>query len=163
MRPKGSKAELEARRRRAVAMVSSGRSVSEVARRVGVCSRSVSRWMQMHEAGGESGLDSKPQKGPSPKLSPDDLDVLGRELLKGPSAHGFGTELWTLARVAAVIERRFGIAYHPCHVWKILRRMRWSAQKPERRAREQDEAAVREWREKEWPRIKRGLAAEAVA
>ena len=123
MRPKGSKAELEARRRRAVAMVRSGRGVSEVAHRVGVCSRSVSRWMRMREEDGESGLDSKPQKGPSPKLSPDDLDALGRELLKGPRAHGFATELWTLARVAAVIERRFGIAYHPCHVWKVLRRM----------------------------------------
>jgi len=130
----------------------------------------------MHEAGGKSGLDSKPQKGSSPKLSLDDLDALGRELLKGPRAHGFPTELWTLARVAAVIERRFGIAYHPCHVWKILRRMPgaltpdvgptlrvggWSAQKPESRAREQDEDAVRKWREKD--RIRRGLVAEAVA
>jgi transposase len=117
----------------------------------------------MHERGGDAELDSKPQKGRSPKLSPDDLGALGAELLKGPRAHGFKTELWTLARVADVIERRFGIAYHPCHVRKILGRMGWSAQKPERRAREQDEDAVREWRRKEWPRIKRGLAAEAVA
>ena len=117
----------------------------------------------MYEAGGGSGLDSKPQKGPSPKLSPGDLAAFETELLKGPRAHGFRTELWTLARVAAVIEHRFGIAYHPCHVWKILRRMRWSAQKPERRAREQDEDAVRRWREEEWPRIKRGLGAEAAA
>jgi len=163
MRPKGSKAELEARRRRAVAMVRSGRRVSEVARRVGVCSRSVSRWIRMREKGGKSGLDSKPQRGPKPGLSLDDLAALGRELLKGPRAHGFPTELWTLARVAEVIERTFDISYHPCHVWKILGRMGWSAQKPERRAREQDETAVRRWREKEWPRIKRGLDGEAVA
>jgi transposase len=163
MRPKGSKAELEARRRRAVGMVRSGRGVSKVAHLVGVCSRSVSRWMRAYEAGGEAGLDAKPQKGPKPGLSRDDLAVLEGELLKGPRAHGFPTELWTLARVAEVIDRRFGVAYHPCHVWKVLRRMGWSAQKPERRAREQDEDAVNRWREEEWPRIKRGLAAEAVA
>ena len=62
-----------------------------------------------------------------------------------------------------MIKTNFGIAYRPCHLWKLLGRMGWSAQKPERRAREQDEAAVREWREKEWPRIKRGRAAAAVA
>lgn len=163
MRPRGSKAELEARRRRAVAMVRSGRGVSEVARRVGVCSRSVSRWVSMYAVRGDAGLASKPQMGPKPKLSRDDLAALERELLKGPRAHGFRTELWTLARVAELIEHRFGIKYHPCHVWKVLRRMGWSAQKPERRAREQDEDAVRKWREEEWPRIKRGLGAEAVA
>ena len=119
--------------------------------------------MRMYEAGGEAGLDSKPQKGPEPGLSRDDLAALEGELLKGPRAHDFPTELWTLARVAEVIKRRFGIKYHPCHVWKVLRRMGWSAQEPERRAREQDEEAVRKWREEEWPRIKRGLAAEAAA
>ena len=82
--------------------------------------RSVSRWMRMYERGGEGGLDSKPQRGPTPGLSSDDLAALEGELLKGPREHGFKTELWTLARVAKVIESEFGIGYHPCHVWKIL-------------------------------------------
>ncbi|MHC4253031.1 MAG: winged helix-turn-helix domain-containing protein [Planctomycetota bacterium] len=163
MRPRGSKAELEARRRRAVKMVRSGRGVSEVARLVGVCSRSVSRWMDMYDSDGEAGLAAKPRKGPEPRLSRDDLAALEGELLKGPRAHGLKTELWTLARVADVIDRRFGVRYHPCHVWKVLRRMRWSAQKPERRAREQDEAAVRGWREEQWPRIKGGPGEGAAA
>ncbi len=117
----------------------------------------------MHATGGKAGLSAKPQKGPRPKLSPDDLTALEGELLKGPRAHGFPTELWTLARVAEVIERCFRVRYHPCHVWKVLRRMGWSAQKPERRAREQNEEAVRKWREEEWPRIKKGLDGEAAA
>ncbi len=117
----------------------------------------------MYAVRGDAGLASKPQMGPKPKLSRDDLTALERELLKGPRAHGFPTELWTLARVAELIERRFGVAYHPCHVWKVLRRMGWSAQKPERRAREQDEAAFRRWREAEGPRMQGGLGAEAAA
>jgi transposase len=76
-------------------------------------------------------------------------------LLRGAQAQGFGTELWTLARVAAVIERSFGVRYHPAHVWKILQRCGWSPQKPERRGRERDEEAIARWRQRRWPHIKK--------
>jgi len=76
-------------------------------------------------------------------------------LLLGPRAAGFTTDLWTLARVAQVIENRFGVKYHPGHVWRILREMGWSPQKPERRARERDEQAIERWREEEWLRIEK--------
>lgn len=163
MRPKGTKAELEARRRRAVEMVLAGKGVREVGRLIGVDGKSVTRWRQMYEAGGDAGLKPKPQRGRTPGLSEADLGDLGRLLQAGPSAHGFATELWTLSRVGQVIRRRFKIRYHPCHVWKVLRRMNWSAQKPERRAREQDEVAVRRWRRRDWPRIKKGLVSGARA
>ena len=163
MRPKGTKAELEARRRRAVKMLMSGKSMAEVGRLVGVDSKSVTRWRRMYESEGDAGLDSKPGCGRKPRLSDADLEELGDLLLAGPEAHGFPTELWTLARVAKVIKRRFKVKYHPCHVWKILNRMGWSAQKPERRAREQDEDAVERWRREDWPRVKKGLAATGKA
>jgi transposase len=76
-------------------------------------------------------------------------------LLQGPRQHGYSTELWTLARVAEVIRRTFGVEYHPSHVWKLLRNLGWSSQKPERRAREQDPAAIAAWRQEQWPRIKK--------
>jgi transposase len=76
-------------------------------------------------------------------------------LLKGATAHGFSTDLWTLPRVAEVIARTFGVRYHPAHVWKILRGEGWSCQKPERRARERDEAAIQRWRTDRWPHIKK--------
>jgi transposase len=46
-----------------------------------------------------------------------------KALRQGAQAHGFGTDLWTLPRVAAVIERTTGVHYHPGHVWKILEAM----------------------------------------
>ena len=76
-------------------------------------------------------------------------------LLKGATAHGFSTDLWTLPRVAEIIARTFGVRYHPAHVWKILRGEGWSCQKPERRARERDEAAIQRWRTERWPHIKK--------
>ncbi len=64
-------------------------------------------------------------------------------LLEGAKAHGWRTELWTARRAAELIERHFHVRFHPEHVRKILkRRLRWSSQKPRRRARERDEAAI---------------------
>ena len=163
MRPRGSKAELEARRGRAVAMLEEGKGVREVARLVGASPSSVGRWREAYDERGEEGLNAKPHPGAKPKLSDRQRDRLAQELLKGPGAHGYSTELWTLRRVAEVIERRFGVRYNHCHVWRVLGKMGWSCQRPERPAREQDERAVREWREKAWPRIERGRAAAAAA
>jgi transposase len=70
-------------------------------------------------------------------------------------AHGYRTELWTLKRVAQLIGKRFGVSYDPSGVWHVLRNMNWSAQKPERRARERDEQAIAQWRKEDWPRIKK--------
>src|SRR6266852_199818 len=76
-------------------------------------------------------------------------------LLKGPGAHGFATELWTLPRVATLIERLTRVRYHPGHVWYILRRLGWSLQRPTRQARERDEAAIAEWKRRRWPQVKK--------
>lgn len=74
---------------------------------------------------------------------------------------GYPTDLWTCSRVANVIRKRFHVKYHPGHVWYILRDLNWSCQKPERRARERDEAAIARWRKRDWPRIKKELAAKS--
>jgi transposase len=121
----------------------------------------VSQWKTSYEAGGEAGLRSKKHPGAKPKLSPEERQQLPSLLLAGPPSHGFSTDLWTLERVAQVIERKFDVAYHPAHVWKILQGLGWSAQKPERRARERDDAAVAEWRRSTWSNIKKGSAEQA--
>jgi transposase len=68
-------------------------------------------------------------------------------------AAGFDNDLWTLARVAEVIERVTGVAHHSGHVWRILKQVRWSLQRPARRAVERDEAEIARWVAEEWPRI----------
>jgi transposase len=88
-------------------------------------------------------------------MTPEQKEGLKATLLRGPRAAGFRTDLWTLSRVAQVIESHYGVKYHPGHVWRILRNMGWSPQKPERRARERDEEAIERWREEEWPRIEK--------
>ncbi len=156
MRPKGSSAELEQRRRDAVAMLKQGVSATAVAKALKVSLVSVGRWRKAARDGGAKALSARPHPGRPLKLSvPDRRRLLGL-LREGPTAHGFGSELWTLGRVAEVIEDRFGVSYHVSQVWRILRSLDWSAQKPQCRARERDEAAIEHWRRCDWPRIKKG-------
>jgi transposase len=64
--------------------------------------------------------------------------------------------VWTRGRVAVVLRLAFGVSYHPVHVGRLLKAVRWSPQKPARRARQRDEAAIADWREQTWPALKRG-------
>jgi transposase len=155
MRPKGTSAELEQRRRHAVAMLGRGMKPAAVAKVLRTSVVSVGRWRQAAEAGGRSALAARPSAGRPPKLSAGRRRQLLGMLARGPARYGFRTELWTLARVARVIFLRWGVSYHPSQVWRILRASGWSCQKPERRARERDEAAVARWRRVDWPRIKK--------
>lgn len=155
MRPKGSAEVLEARRLMAGRLLLEGKGVREVARLTGASPGAVSRWKQAVERGGLEALKAKPHPGRPPRLTPEQKEELEAVLLRGAEAAGFPTDLWTLSRVAEVIEREFGVRYHPGHVWYILRGMGWSWQKPERRARERDEEAIREWREKRWEQVKK--------
>jgi transposase len=76
-------------------------------------------------------------------------------LLKGARAYGFPNELWTLKRIAAVIQVEFGVRFHPSHVWKILRNRGWSCQVPERRPIQRDERASAHGQRDKWPAIKK--------
>jgi hypothetical protein len=71
----------------------------------------------------------------------------------GAEAFGYDTGLWTAARVAQLIEQECGIAYHPGHVWRLLRQLGWSCQRPTGRALERDEQAIAQWKRKRWPEI----------
>ena len=156
MRPHGNPEELERRRMRAISLLKEGYQPVEISRMVGVDRRSVRRWKSAYKRNGVAALKAKPSPGRPSKLTFRQKQQVERALLKGAKKAGFPTDLWTCPRVAEVISKTFGVEYHPAHVWKILRSLRWTCQKPERRARERNEEAITYWREHEWPRIKRG-------
>lgn len=155
MRPPGTARQLEKRRRRAIQLLKKGKSLSATARAVSASVSSVHRWQQTYQEKGLRGLRPRPTPGRPPKLSRAQKTTLLRLLKRGPPAFGYTTNLWTLKRVAEVIEREFAVRYHPCYVWTILVGLGWSCQKPERRARERDEKAIEQWRRRRWPHIKK--------
>jgi transposase len=151
-RPTGTAAELERRRRQAVTAVQEGECPETVARIFGVARVSVYRWLAA--ARQPDGLAAKPHPGPAPRLSPEQHRRLEELLYQGPQAHGWRNKLWTCARVGELIRRHFGVSFHHDHVGRLLhQRLGWSPQKPHRRARERDQAAVDFWRTYEFPRI----------
>jgi transposase len=156
MRPHGSPESLERRRHRAIQLLEEGLAPVEVARKLDVDRRSVRRWRASFEAHGAAALAAKPVPGRPPKLKLSQREDLERCLLKGATAFGYHTDLWTCPRVADLIGRRFRVRYHVDHIGRLLRSMGWSPQKPERRARERDEELIQRWGKKDWPRIKRG-------
>jgi len=158
MRPSGTPKQLEKRRRRAVQLLESGQSLSAVARQSGAAVSSVFRWRQTYRRKGTRGLEAKPIPGRPPRLSAAEKRQLVRLLTCGAVRAGYRTELWTLPRVAKLIHQKFGVRYHPAHVWKVLTALGWSCQKPERRAVERDEDAIARWTREEWSRIKKRRA-----
>lgn len=131
-------------------------SKAEIGRRLGVSHQTVSDWHTAWSEGGREALRAAGRAGRRPKLSAEQLAEVEAALAVGPRGNGYATDLWTLARVAEVIERVTGVAYHPGHVWRVLReQLGWSRQRPARRAVERDDAAIDAWVKQRWPKIKK--------
>src|ERR1700691_2787828 len=153
-------AEMEKRRKKAAALFNKDHSAAEVARRLGVARQVAYRWKTVWETGGSPALQSKGPPGRKSKLTGEQTQRVTDALLAGPSAQGYKTDLWTLPRVAALIEDLTGVRYHPGHVWRLLGASGFSCQRPERRAVERDPKAIRRWQRVTWPELKKSPPAK---
>jgi len=154
---------LERRRKQAARLFAKGDlPQASVARELKVSRMSVSRWYRQWKKSGNEALKAAPRAGRKPCLNPREMQRVQTALRKGARAHGFSADLWTLPRVATVIERIAGVRYHPGHVWKVLGAMNWTLQKPERQAKERNSDLVDYWKTVRWPELKKTLHASAL-
>jgi transposase len=153
---------LEKRRFEAMRLLDHGLNQSETARRVKVARQTVARWLRERQRGGPEGLRKAGRAGRKPKLGDLECKRLEERLRQRPERLGYETPLWTCPRVADLIEREFGVRYHPGHVWKVLVSLHWSPQRPTGRARERNEQQIQTWRKKVWPGIKKKPAAKGA-
>ena len=151
---------LQRRRLRAGRLLLGGVAQAEVARRVRVTRTTVSEWNAKLRAGGLKSLQRRPRGRPA-GLDIGQRRTLVRHLKAGALAAGFATELWTLARVGKLIEQRFGRAYSESQVWRILMALGFSCQRPSGRALERNEPAIKQWKLKRWPVLKKTLRNKA--
>jgi transposase len=145
----------EARRLQAIDMLLEGMSQVDVAEDLGVHHHTVSHWMAIYRAKGKPGLRWSGREGRPALLDDGKREQLKKILVRGPSSYGYSIGLWTLPRIAAVIEKEFGVSYSEPHVWRILQDIGWSCQRPTKRAIERDERKVTEWKRKTWPALKK--------
>ena len=146
----------EGRRLRAYELKQQGWKQTQIADALGVTEGAVSQWMRRAREEGVEGLRHKPPPGATPRLSKDERARLPELLAQGAQAHGFRGDVWTCERVAIVIRKEFGVGYHPAHVSRLLKALRQSLQKPQRRANQRDEEAIERWKEERWPSLKKG-------
>jgi transposase len=148
-------AALERRRKQAGKLFAKDCSAPDVARRLGVARQVAYRWKNAWDQGGNEALASKGPAGPKAKLTVEQTQQVAAALLAGPVAHGYKTALWTLPRVTSLIADLTGVGYHPGHVWRLLGASGFSCQRPERRAVERNDLAIRRWSRTEWPALKK--------
>jgi transposase len=151
-------AKLEQRRLQAGKLFAKGHSAPAVARRLGIARQVAYRWKTAWENGGRAALASKGPAGPKPKLTVKQTKQVVKALLAGPAEQGYKTALWTLPRVASLIQELTGVKYHPGHVWRLLGASGFSCQRPERRAIERDDKAIARWKREVWPALKKRRA-----
>lgn len=145
--------DLEARRRKGMRMLARGVPQAEVARVLEVSRQTTSSW-ETARTGSAQAWRRKPLGRPG-AMTTQHRAKLAKMLVAGAVANGFPTELWTLARVALLIKRQFGLAYSTVHVWRLLRQMGFSSQRPTGRAAQRDEQAIERWKAKRWPWLKK--------
>jgi transposase len=110
----------------------------------------------MAQAQQPEGLKARPHPGPRARLTAEQESQLEMLLMAGATSHGWDDELWTAPRVAQLIRRYFAIDYHPDHVRRLLKkRLGWTSQRPQYRARERTTSRINRWRRQEMQRIKK--------
>jgi transposase len=147
---------LEKQRLEAGKQYETGARVMEVAQQFGVAYRTAMDWKTLYERGGLEALRSRGKPGPARRLGPEQLEDLKQALVAGAQSAGYENPLWTLRRVRQLIRQRYGVRYTEVAVWKLLRALGWSPQKPERRAREADPQKIAHWKGHRWPELFEG-------
>lgn len=143
------------RRQRAWELYQAGWWQKDIAVALGVSRGAVSQWIKRGREGGVEALRTRPRPGGPAKLTAQQRAQIPGLLARGAEAYGFRGDVWTAARVAAVIWRSFGVRYHRDHVSRVLRQAGWSRQQPSERATQRDEAAIRRWYEERWPALRK--------
>jgi transposase len=143
------------RRKRAWALYQAGWEQNDIAEAMGVSTAAVSQWIKRGRAGGSQALETKHTGGRPAGLSEADLKRLVRLLAKGAESFGFRGAVWNNPRVAQLIQREFGIRYHPAHVSRLLKHLGWTPQKPIVRAKQRDPKEVERWWRERWPKLKK--------
>jgi len=146
---------LRKRRQKAIALFEQGERQAAVAAVLKVSRQSVSRWYKDWINKDTQAIQGATRAGRKRRLSKEQVAQIQKELLKGATAHGYSSDLWTLPRVAQVIESTTAVRYHPGHVWRVLRQMGWSLQRPSLRAKERDEQKIRLWKSRTWTKVKK--------
>lgn len=145
----------EARRLQALALQHKGWKQTQIAEALGVTDGAVSQWFRILKEHDAAALLARPHTGRPPELTPEQKDLIPDLLSHGAEAYGFRGDVWTNPRVAKVIEWEWSVGYHPSHVARLLKELKWTPQLPIVRATQRNEDVIALWRKEKWPELKK--------
>lgn len=146
---------LEKRRLKAGRYFTQGKSQAFVAHKFGVTPAASCQWYWQWKEEGTDGLASKGPTGSDPKLSEKNKKELKKLILQGPKKSGYQTEFWTLLRIRDIAKKKFKVILGTGSVWRTVISLGFSCKKPERRSKQRDEKAIKEWKLNEFPKLKK--------
>lgn len=147
--------EYEVLRRRCVSLHQQNWKQVAIAQALGLTQGWVSRTLTKYQQQGQAALAWRKPAGATARLTQTQLTQLVEELDKGAEHHGFPGQLWTRPRVNEVIKKLFGVSYDPSQVGRLLKKMEWTRQKPQPKARQQNSQRVQQWREERLSELKK--------
>ena len=145
----------EARRLQALALRQKGWKQIQIAEALGVTAGAVSQWFRMVNDRDATVLLARPHPGRPPELTCEQKNLIPDLLSHGAEVYGFRGDVWTNARVATVIEWEWSVCYHPSHVARLLKELKWTPQLPIGRAIQRNEDAIALWRKEKWPELQK--------
>lgn len=147
--------QLERRRLAAGRMFDRGKSQYAVAKHYGVSTAATNQWYARWKAEGEQGLASKGHPGFRSQYTKEKKQELKQLILARPSAMGYATDFWTIERIRIAAQKKLGVTLGTKGTWMAIMSLGFSVQKPIRRAKERNEKGIRDWKLKEFPKLKK--------
>lgn len=144
---------LEHLRMQAIKLWKKDKKVKDIAENFGVTLSAVYEWIKDYKRGGITALKKRKAKGAEPKLSVKEVKKLVEMIGKTADIYGFDSPLWNCKNIRQLILEKFKKSLHFSNVWRLLKKLGLSPQKPKRQAKERDEKEVKAWIDKEWPKI----------
>ena len=133
-------------------LAESGLTQQQIGLVVGLGQQAVSHIIQQASQGSPI---CKKHVGATARLGATERANLPGLLKKSAENYGFTGDYWTCKRVKFVIEQAYGVAYEVKQVGRILAKIGWTRQKPQKKDAQQDGAKVEHWKTVELPALKK--------
>ena len=146
----------------AVALNMEGKTAPEIARLLKVHRSKVCLWLRHWQQDGMAGLLEGHRPGRPPQISERQFGTLADILDSGPVAYGFTSGVWTCPMVARIIHEEFSVSHHPAHVCRLLHKLGFSVQRPQKTLAQADESLQSRWIRYQYPAVKKKPKAKAL-
>jgi transposase len=132
-----------------------GQSVRAVAEMLSLGEQTVRDYRNQYLFKGMASLVYQSPPGRPSKLTKTQRQQLAEWIKASPQASGYTSGGWNTPMIQDLIQRQFGVEYHPHYLCTLLKNMGFSHQKARFVSDHLNEAKRLEWRQTRWPKILR--------